>query len=65
MACRRAVRAPTFSLAVVTILALGVGATTTMVSILDVLLWRKTLAGQPGSGLFGTSNDEYFALGNV
>ena len=56
VACRRAVRAPTFSLAVVTILALGVGATTTMVSILDVLLWRPINAARP---------DELISVGTV
>ena len=56
VACRRAVRAPTFSLAVVTILALGVGATTTMVSILDVLLWRPINAPRP---------DELISVGSV
>jgi predicted permease len=44
---RRAVRAPLFSLALVGILGVGIGATTTMVSVLDTLLWRPVAMPQP------------------
>jgi hypothetical protein len=44
---RRAVRAPLFSLALVGILGVGIGATTTMVSVLDTLLWRPVAVPHP------------------
>ena len=46
-ACRRAVRTPLFSLTLVGILGVGIGATTTMVSVLDTLLWRPVAMPQP------------------
>ena len=47
---RRAVRYPLFSLTLVAILGVGIGATTTMVSVLDTLLWRQVAMPQ-GSAL--------------
>jgi putative ABC transport system permease protein len=44
---RRAVRTPLFSLTLVGILGVGIGATTTMVSVLDTLLWRPVAMPQP------------------
>jgi predicted permease len=44
---RRAVRTPLFSLTLVGILGIGIGATTTMVSVLDTLLWRPVAMPQP------------------
>jgi len=44
---RRAVRTPLFSLTLVGILGAGIGATTTMVSVLDTLLWRPLAMPQP------------------
>lgn len=44
---RRAVRAPLFSLTLVAILGIGIGATTTMVSVLDTLSWRPVAMPQP------------------
>jgi predicted permease len=44
---RRAVRSPLFSLTLVGILGAGIGATTTMVSVLDTLLWRPVAMPQP------------------
>ncbi len=44
---RRAVRTPLFSLTLVGILGAGIGATTTMVSVLDTLLWRPVAMPQP------------------
>ena len=44
---RRAVRTPLFSLTLVAILGVGIGATTTMVSVLDTLLWRPVAMPQP------------------
>jgi predicted permease len=43
---RRAVRTPLFSLTLVAILGMGIGATTTMVSVLDTLLWRPVAMPQ-------------------
>lgn len=44
---RRALRTPLFSLTLVAILGIGIGATTTMVSVLDTLLWRPVSLPQP------------------
>jgi hypothetical protein len=44
---RRAVRTPLFSLTLVGILGVGIGATTTMVSVLDTLLWRPVAMPEP------------------
>jgi len=44
---RRVVRTPLFSLALVGILGVGIGATTTMVSVLDTLLWRPVAMPRP------------------
>jgi predicted permease len=44
---RRAVRTPLFSLTLVGILGIGIGATATMVSVLDTLLWRPVAMPQP------------------
>ena len=44
---RRAIRTPLFSLTLVGILGVGIGATTTMVSVLDTLLWRPVAMPQP------------------
>jgi predicted permease len=44
---RRTVRTPLFSLTLVGILGVGIGATTTMVSVLDTLLWRPVTMPQP------------------
>lgn len=48
MAWRRAVRAPLLSLTLVGVLAVGIGATATMVSVLDTLLWRPVAMPSPG-----------------
>ena len=45
--CRRGLRAPLFSLTLVGILGIGIGAATTMVSVLDTLLWRPVAMPQP------------------
>lgn len=44
---RRAVRTPLFSLTLVAVLGVGIGASTTMVSVLDTLLWRPVAMPQP------------------
>jgi predicted permease len=44
---RRAIRTPLFLLTLVGILGVGIGATTTMVSVLDTLLWRPVAMPQP------------------
>jgi hypothetical protein len=44
---RRTERAPLFSLTLVAILGVGIGATATMVSVLDTLLWRPVAMPQP------------------
>ena len=46
-AVRRAVRAPLFSLTLIAILGVGIGATATMVSVLDTLLWRPVAMPRP------------------
>src|SRR5260370_811420 len=43
----RASSTPLFSLTLVGILGVGIGATTTMVSVLDTLLWRPVAMPQP------------------
>jgi hypothetical protein len=47
MAWRRAVRAPLLSLTLVAVLGVGIGATATMVSVLDTLLWRPVAMPNP------------------
>lgn len=47
MSFRRAVRTPLFSLTLVAILGIGIGATTTMVSVLDTLMWRPVAMPRP------------------
>lgn len=47
MSLRRIVRAPLFSLTLVAVLSVGIGATATMVSVLDALLWRPVAMPQP------------------
>jgi predicted permease len=44
---RRAVRTPLFSLTLVGVLGIGIGAAATMVSVLDTLLWRPVAMPQP------------------
>jgi predicted permease len=44
---RRAIRTPLFSLTLIGILGIGIGATATMVSVLDTLLWRPVAMPQP------------------
>ena len=44
---RRAVRTPLFSLTLVGVLGVGIGAAATMVSVLDTLLWRPVAMPQP------------------
>lgn len=44
---RRAVRTPLFSLTLVGVLGVGIGAAATMVSVLDALLWRPVAMPQP------------------
>ena len=46
-AFRRAVRTPLFSLTLVAVLGAGIAASTTMVSVLDTLLWRPVAMPQP------------------
>ena len=46
-AVRRAVRAPLFSLTLIGVLGVGIGATATMVSVLDTLLWRPVAMPRP------------------
>lgn len=47
MSIRRAVRTPLFSLTLVGVLGVGIGAATTMISVLDTLLWRPVAMPQP------------------
>ena len=44
---RRAVRTPLFSITLIGVLGVGIGATATMVSVLDTLLWRPVAMPQP------------------